>query len=79
MLSFFEFMTPKLLFSREIVEEAMQTTHIHLDKAINQTQQQMGERFDKTNVDLEHIQIRIDNVKQAYDLYMKTSRIYSPN
>lgn len=53
--------------SREIVEEVVHTAHIHIDNAMNQTQQQMDERFDKTNVDLEQIQTIMDNEKKNSD------------
>ncbi|XP_058741863.1 uncharacterized protein LOC131614269 [Vicia villosa] len=37
---------------QEIIEQAVQTSHLHLDTAMNQTQQQMDERFDKVHSDL---------------------------
>ncbi|KAI5384205.1 hypothetical protein KIW84_071277 [Lathyrus oleraceus] len=53
--------------SREIVEEAVHTAHIHIDNVMNQIQQQMDESFNRTNADLEQIQIRMDNKKQISD------------
>lgn len=54
--------------SRDILEEVIQTTHIHLDSAINQIQFQMDEKFDKATAELEQqvgqIHIRMGNDKQ---------------
>ncbi|KAI5410411.1 hypothetical protein KIW84_055788 [Lathyrus oleraceus] len=58
--------------SRESIEEVVQTTHIHLDNAMNQTQQQLDERFDKAIVDLQQhvgqIHTRMDNEKQVANI-----------
>lgn len=55
--------------SREIVEEDVQTSHIHLDKAINHIQQQVDERFDKVIAEMnQHIgqnYKQMDNDKQT--------------
>lgn len=56
------------------IEETVQTTHIHLDNAMKQTQQQLYERFDKANGDMQQhvreIHISMDNEKHVVDTYM---------
>lgn len=62
-------MPPKPIQSspKDIVEEAVQTAHIHIDNAINQNQQLMDDRFNKTNSDLALIQTIMENDKMLAD------------
>lgn len=49
------------------MEKVVQTTLIHLDNALKHIKQQMSERFDKANTDLEHIRTILDNEKHIFD------------
>ncbi|XP_058784354.1 uncharacterized protein LOC131659138 [Vicia villosa] len=53
--------------SKDIIEEAIQISTLHLNNAMQGTQEQMDERFAQISSDLSNLQTRLDNDKSIED------------
>ncbi|XP_058775850.1 uncharacterized protein LOC131650137 [Vicia villosa] len=53
--------------SKEILEEAIQISTLNLNNAMQETQEQMDERFTQLSSDLSNLQTRLDNDKSEED------------
>ncbi|XP_058766771.1 uncharacterized protein LOC131640391 [Vicia villosa] len=52
---------------KELIEEAVQISTLHLNNAMHDTQEQMDERFAQLSSDLSNLQTRLDNDKSVED------------